>query len=148
MTVLSAFLALPRRDRRLLLHALVTLVAVRLALRVVAVDRLRRPVGPARPRARPADQVAWAVRAASRRLPGTTCLASALATQRLLAREGHASQLTIGVARNDRGFAAHAWVVCEGVTLVGGDESPGYTPLLAWSSTAAVRPDGAAPDRT
>lgn len=148
MTAISAFLALPGGDRRLLLHALMTLVAVRLALRIVPVDRLRRAVGPARRRARPANRIAWAVRAASRRLPGTTCLASALAAQRLLSREGHVCQLTIGVTRNDRGFAAHAWVACEGITLVGGEESADYTPLVAWSSHSSARPEGRAPDRT
>jgi hypothetical protein len=148
MTGISAFLALPGGDRRLLLQALVTLVAVRLALRLVPVDRLRRPVGPTRRGARPAERIAWAVRAAARRLPGTTCLASALAAQRLLSRAGHVCQVTIGVARNDRGFSAHAWVVCEGVTLVGGEESVGYTPLVAWSSRTAAQPDSAASDRT
>jgi hypothetical protein len=148
MTGIAAFVALPGSDRRLLLQALATLVAVRLALRLVPVDRLRRPAGPVRAGARPAERIAWAVRAASRRLPGTTCLASALAAQRLLSRAGHVCELTIGVARDDSGFAAHAWVVCEGVTLVGGDESVDYTPLVAWSSRTAARPDGAAPDRT
>lgn len=148
MTVLSPFLALAGRDRRLLLHALATLIGVRLALRFVPLDRLRRPVGRARPDARSADRIAWAVRAASRRLPGTTCLVAALAAQRLLSREGHVCQLTIGVARNDRGLAAHAWVVCEGATLVGGEECVDYTPLVAWSSDSPARPDGAARDRS
>lgn len=147
MTPIAAFLALPGGDRRLLLHALATLVGLRLALRVVPVERLRRPVSRGRPHARPAERIGWAVRAASHRLPGTTCLASALAAQRLLAREGHDCQLTIGVARSERGLAAHAWVVCQGVTLVGGEESVGYTPLVAWSSGSTARPDGAARDR-
>lgn len=149
MTPLSALLALPGGDRRLLLRALVTLAGVRLALRVVPVDRLRRRVGRTRPHARTAERIAWAVQAASRRLPGTTCLASALAAQRLLARDGHDCQLTIGVARNERGFAAHAWVVCDGVTLVGGEESVDYTPLVAWSSDASARrPDSIMRDRS
>lgn len=139
MTPLAAFLALPRCDRRLLLRALTTLVGVRLALRIVPVDRLRRRVCRTRPYARPAERIAWAVRTASRGLPGTTCLVSALAAQRLLARDGHDCQLTIGVARNERGLAAHAWVMCDGVTLVGGEESAGYTPLIAWSSDVSAR---------
>lgn len=149
MMPLSAFLALPAGDRRLLLSALATLAGIRLALRVVPVERLRRRVACGRPHARSAERIAWAVHAASRRLPGTTCLASALAAQRLLARDGHDCQLTIGVARNERGFAAHAWVVCDGVTLVGGEESVGYTPLLAWSSDASARqPDSIVRDRS
>ncbi|MGD9883318.1 MAG: lasso peptide biosynthesis B2 protein [Reyranella sp.] len=148
MTPLTTFLALPGGDRRLLLDALLTLVGVRLALRVVRADRLRRPLGRARPHARPAERIAWAVQAASRRLPGTTCLAAALAAQRLLAREGHDCQLTIGVARSQRGLAAHAWVVRNGVTLVGGEASAGYKPLVAWSGEPSARPDSAACDRS
>lgn len=148
MTPVAAFLALPAGDRRLLLHAFVTVAVLRLALRLVPLERLRRPAGRARPNARSAERIAWAVRAASRRLPGTTCLVSALAAQRLLSREGHVCQLTIGVARNERELAAHAWIVCGGVTLVGGEESVGYTPLVAWSSDAPARSGGAARDRT
>ena len=139
MTGLSTFLALSGRDRRLLVQAGMAVVFVRSALRFVAADRLRRPVEKAGPQAWPAERIGWAVRAASRRLPGTTCLASALAAQRLLADEGHVCELTIGVARNDRGFAAHAWVVCDGQVLVGGEESDNFTPLMAWTSDSRAR---------
>ena len=69
------------------------------------------------------QQVSWAVHAVSRRLPGTQCLPRSLATQALLAREGIASELRLGVAQAPRGIRAHAWVECDGEALAG--EGPG-----------------------
>jgi hypothetical protein len=139
MKSVAAFLALPGRDRVLLLEAFATILGVRLALAMVAVDRVRDWAGHVKPGTGPADRTAWAVRTAWRRLPGTSCLAAALALHRLLSRQGHLSQLTIGVAAGKDGFAAHAWVICDGRIVLGGEESEGYTPLLAWESTG--RPD-------
>jgi hypothetical protein len=79
-----------------------------------------------------ASRIAWAVSAASRRMPGTSCLISAFALQRLLSRAGHESELHIGVAMHGQKFAAHAWVVCEGRILIGAREDDPYTPLVAW----------------
>jgi hypothetical protein len=139
MRSVATFLALSGRDRFLLLEAFATILGVRLALALVAVDRVRGWAGRLKPGTKPADRIAWAVRTVWRRLPGTSCLAAALALHRLLSRQGHPSQLTIGVASGKDGFAAHAWLICDGEILLGGEESAGYTPLLAWESTG--RPD-------
>jgi type II secretory pathway component PulM len=68
--------------------------------------------------------IARAVRSASRRVPSASCLTQALATQVLLARAGHASELRIGVAREEgeegEGLLAHAWVEVAGQVLIGG----------------------------
>lgn len=80
----------------------------------------------------PADRLAWAIRTAARRLPGTSCLASALALQRMLSAGGLDSELHIGVARNDGDFAAHAWLTHRGEILVGEEEHEDYTRLVAW----------------
>jgi hypothetical protein len=78
-------------------------------------------------------RIVRAVGAAERRSPvGSTCLATALAAQALLARHGYAASLRIGVKRSASGeFAAHAWLVREGRVIVGGPaEAIGdYTPL-------------------
>lgn len=137
MRRLTSFAALSARDRRLLLKAVGTVVLVRLGLRLFAVDRVRLWAQRAGTGAIPVDRVAWSVRAASRALPGTTCLASAFALQGLLSRQGHASELHIGVARGSEGFAAHAWLACEGRVLVGEEEQGSFTPLLAWPSVKA-----------
>lgn len=67
----------------------------------------------------PVAGLEWAVRAASRRIPMATCLTQALALQFLLARAGHPSEIHIGVRKGDeKGFESHAWVECEGHTLL------------------------------
>lgn len=66
-------------------------------------------------------RIAWAVRTASRPIPGATCLTQALATQILLAASDYPSTLRIGVARDHlRRPTAHAWVEVCGKVLVGG----------------------------
>ena len=137
MRRLVAFLALPAGDRRLLLRALSTLAMVRVGLVLFPVAHVRawatrRGTGTAA-----IGRLVWSVGAASRALPGTKCLASALALQRLLSREGHASELHIGVARNAQGFAAHAWLSCGGRILLGEEEHEEFTPLVAWTSAGS-----------
>ncbi|MCF8534158.1 MAG: lasso peptide biosynthesis B2 protein [Reyranella sp.] len=132
MRAVAAFVALPGRDRVLLLRAVATVAAVRLALHLFTVDRLRAWAGRLKPGKRPVDRIVWAVSAASRWLPGTTCLGSALALQRLLSGEGHASELHIGVARSGEQFSAHAWLACEGRILIGEPEHDRFTRLVTW----------------
>jgi len=134
MRRVAAFLALPGSDRFLLLEALATIAAVRVALHLTSVDRLRSWAARVKPGTGSVDRISWAVRVASRLLSGTTCLGSALVLQRLLSTQGHASELHIGVAKQDQRFAAHAWVVCEGRILMGDDEHDDYTRLLTWKS--------------
>jgi hypothetical protein len=75
-------------------------------------------------------EIAWAIRVASRSVPGARCLAQALAAQVLLSWLGYASRLHIGVALEDQ-FEAHAWVECNGMVVVGGAEKiTRYTPIL------------------
>jgi len=130
----AAFFILPPGDRLLLLEALTALAAVRIALPFVAVERVRAWAARMAPGTRPVDRIVWAVGAASRWLPGTTCLTSALALQRLLSRQGHASELHIGVARREEKFSAHAWLVCDGRVLMGELEHDGFTRLVAWKA--------------
>ncbi|SRR5258706_9764451 len=65
--------------------------------------------------------VGRAVASAARRLPGTRCLAAALAAEALLRRHGLPSSLRLGVAAaGAAGIEAHAWVV-SGREVVAGD---------------------------
>ena len=50
--------------------------------------------------------------------PRATCLTQALALNRLLSSDGHASTGLIGVRKDDAGFAAHAWVEWRGGPLL------------------------------
>ena len=68
----------------------------------------------------PAD-LAWAVRAAARRVPKAACLTQALALESLLADAGIRAEVRIGVARRaDGSFEAHAWLEHDGRILIGG----------------------------
>jgi hypothetical protein len=76
------------------------------------------------------DEAVWAVTAAARRVPGTRCLAFALALRGLLAQAGMPADLRIGVAAGDaRSLKAHAWVECGGRTLSWGEDVDGYSVL-------------------
>ena len=157
MRRVATFLALPRADRRLAFEAVSTLVAVRIALHWIAIERLRAWAGRVTPATRPLEKsakksierIVWAVGAASRLLPRTTCLASALTLQRVLSKEGHGSDLHIGVAKDGEKFSAHAWLACEGRILVGEVEHGRFTQLVAWKAVGdpgpavAGKPDAA-----
>jgi hypothetical protein len=132
MKTIASFAALTREDRTLLLKAGATLVLVRLALHLLPLARVRAWATRRGRAGAAAGRIAWAVSAASRRMPGTSCLIAAFALQRLLSRAGHESELHIGVAKREEKFAAHAWVVCEGRILIGAREDDPYTPLVAW----------------
>lgn len=134
MRRLAAFLALPGRDRALLIEAFATLVVVRGALRLLTIERLRAWASRLGQGNKPVDRIVWAVHTASRYLPGTTCLSSALALQRLLSSQGHGTELHIGVARDHQGFAAHAWVLHEGRVLIGEQGQDRYTILTTWKA--------------
>ena len=116
---------LAERDRRLFVWSAFLLGSIRLGLWLLPFERLRCLLARA---ARwscqaSADRVVWAVRAASRYVPMSTCLTQALATQVLLGRADRPASVRIGVAR-DRGgrLRAHAWVESQGKVLIGGLE--------------------------
>ena len=75
-------------------------------------------------------RVAWGVAAAARLVPGASCLTQALAGQYLLARQGKASKITIGIER-DSGprLKAHAWLMSGDHIVLGGSIN-GFTHLV------------------
>ena len=134
--MMRRFIQLPGEKRAILLRAFWSLVIWRLGLWLLSVRTLRQQTRIMRRRVRkqhPIDRVVWAVNAAARYVPAATCLTQALAAQSLLTRNGHSSQLHIGVAKGpDREFGAHAWVQCHDRIVIGGGEMDRYTPLLTW----------------
>lgn len=79
-----------------------------------------------------AAQAAWAVDTVARALPGTRCLARALALRTLLDAGGLAARLRIGVAADGAGgIRAHAWVECDGAAFDCGEDPRGYAPFPA-----------------
>ncbi|MGH7935039.1 MAG: lasso peptide biosynthesis B2 protein [Candidatus Binataceae bacterium] len=136
---LTKLYALDRSERRLLIRAAVTVTAVRAALVVMPFDRMRRrwtlPTGDRRgdelaPRPAAAN-IAWAVAAGSRIVPGgRNCLVRAFATRALLSRYGYPSVVRIGAAKMEAGqFRAHAWLESDGNVLIGDLELSEYLPL-------------------
>ena len=131
-------------EHRLLMGTVPLVLAVRLALwalpsRVIVrrVQRASARVAEAGRRGHSADSIAWAVDAAARRIPRASCLTQAVAAQYLLLRNGHESELRVGVARGAEGFRAHAWIEHGGRILVGGAKSAVFTPLPGFSDTRA-----------
>lgn len=140
MQRLRKFVHLNKRDRRLLVSAALLLGTIRLGLWLLPFQTLLRLL--ARMTKTPdelqktdrvcVNKVVWAVAVASRYMPGgVKCLARALATQVLLGRRGHRTQLRIGVAKSSGGqLEAHAWVESQGTIVIGGlKDLARFTPL-------------------
>jgi hypothetical protein len=130
MMWLNRWRELPAADRSLVREALLEVSGVRLALHVRPMAALKRDVVPERVAA-DLSRISWAVKAAARVVPRATCLAQALAMQRMLAKRGCPSKMEVGVARNHKGLEAHAWLVCDGEVVIGGEEAALFVPLEA-----------------
>jgi len=78
------------------------------------------------------DDVTEAISRAARLLPGTHCLAQALAGQAMLARHGHRSTLHLGVEKHGSGVRAHAWVEIGGRVLTGSLPAARFRVLAAF----------------
>lgn len=97
-----------------------------------------------------ARDAAWAVEAAAQRLLGRRpCLPQALVGQWLLRRAGVETKLKIGVARDESGVRAHAWLEHAGQVVVGGRGSAVlYVPLapIVTSQVATTLQSASMPD--
>jgi hypothetical protein len=141
---LHTFFGLSRLERRLALNSIALVAVVRVGLWLLPFRAMQRGCeklgGVRRGRGGEAgtQEIARAVRLASRYVPRATCLVQALATQILLGRHGHAGQVHIGVALDAKlGFRAHAWVESQGKVLVGwAEELDRYAPMLILDANA------------
>ena len=147
----------PWRNWGLLLYTVMLTVCVRACLSLYSLNRViwaLRRVAAELPQRLPATRryrlrAAWAARAVGRRfLPERPCLTQALVLQYLLLRRGDdEAELHIGVAKNEDGLQAHAWVERNGQVLIGGADSPqeyerfGDLARKVRSTTPADRPD-------
>lgn len=137
MSPLRKWRKLAPAERRLLARAWLLLGMIRVALWLLpfrVVHRLLARTQTSPPRCS-IEQIGWAVAVAGVYLPWATCLPQALTAQVLLRRNGHAADLKIGVARDDRGrLEAHAWVESTGQIVIGGSATTvaRYTPLPAF----------------
>lgn len=77
-----------------------------------------------------AGSVGRAIDSAALRLPGTRCLARALAAEALLSRHGLPAALHLGVARGEGGgLDAHAWVLSGRDLVAGGGDLSRWSPV-------------------
>ena len=142
MKQFRAFAQLTHQEQRLLLEAFITLAICRARLRTQNIERLQAWTTRPGNRAIAVNRLAWAVEVASRRMPGATCLCRALALQRLLAKNGHSSELIIGVEKNNDRFGAHAWLIYGGQVLIGASQLGKYELLGAWPSKTNLTESG------
>lgn len=136
--IVTRFGRLSPTERVLFLQTVLLVLAIRVGLLVLPVRAVRRRLvirtdDKSAALNHSVEQIVWAVRAASRYVPGATCLTQALAAQRLLGRSGHHASVRIGVRKDDqRGFQAHAWVICGEQIVIGGPEVDHFVPMLTW----------------
>ena len=153
MRVFRRFIVLDRAERSLLWQSWRALWAFRLGLWLLPLPRLRSlaakswHAASAEPnsaksnsaKSNDANQVSpakigLAITRASRAVPHSTCLVQALGAQWVLGRRGWDSHLHVGVIKQQGRLGAHAWIECEGATVVGGEGLERYTPILRWEN--------------
>jgi hypothetical protein len=126
---LKTFAGLKRRDQALLGRAFACLLSCKARLLLTNFAQLQAWATDTGNGAEPMDRIRWAMGVALQLAPGATCLCRALALQRLLARNGHQSDLRIGVKKCGDDFRAHAWLLHEGQIVMGSTESEQYEVL-------------------
>jgi len=132
MRRLKRFAQLTPTEKRILIRVLFVVGLARAGLSFFSTDTARKIAAKAATGASGSlEQVVWAVTVVSRYLPGATCLTQALAAQALLTQSGFPSQVEIGVAKDElRRLKAHAWVVCHGQVVLGGQQSSHYNSII------------------
>ncbi|WP_096786092.1 lasso peptide biosynthesis B2 protein [Rhodobacter sp. CZR27] len=148
MRRLRRILTLKPREVVALADALQTVLRIRLAIARRRTDAVRAATAAlgaeAEAPAAELRRVAWSVSAASRLVPGATCLTQALAGQRLLARRGYVSTVRISLpGGGEADFRPHAWLLSGNVIALGGSAADYgiHRPLLDYDS--AGRADAA-----
>jgi hypothetical protein len=133
--------ALGTSERAWIVRAAVTLALTRVGLWILPLGALRRLLDTHQRDRRSSDPrvIAWAVAAAGRRIPWSTCLVEALAADYLLRRAGFAPELRIGMRRGASvvPLEAHAWVMCGGQVLIGNDQALDQYVVLSPSGAAS-----------
>jgi hypothetical protein len=137
MNRFKKFFCLPNSEKVLLIKALLILAAVRVILWIRPSNSIREPFFKISPNSydpRPSqitpDKIVWAVTIAGQYIPGSACLAKALAAQIMLSRAHYPSNLRIGVSRqNEDQLEAHAWLESGGRVIMGGSGLERYTKL-------------------
>jgi hypothetical protein len=136
MSRLRKFLCLDWQERRLFVQSVLLLTFLRAAFWLLPFKQINEYLARYAKRRRAGrdmskERVISLVRMASAFLPSSTCLIQALAAKYQLERFGLDAQLHFGVAKENGRLLAHAWLQCDGETVLGGEIAPRYTPLVA-----------------
>lgn len=123
-------------DARFLAVAWALLSFYRAALWIAPYRLVKRAL-PSRKSTRPAPawaqaRVRWAVSEAKHATVAATCLPQAMTAHTLLAVQGYASIIRIGVRRGENGaIQAHAWVLADDAVVIGddGERLESFAPL-------------------
>ena len=89
--------------------------------------------------------VGWAIGVAARYVPWqANCFVQAIAAHRWLRDYGYKSFLRLGVAREQTGLSAHAWLEWQGIAVTGGNSTSQYTTLFPMGSAdlSTIKPEG------
>jgi hypothetical protein len=134
MRKFTKLLSKPAADWALVLQAAASLLISQIGLYFLRFESLHRWATRANrtKQTLPVSKLIWAATVGTRIMPNSTCLVRALATSRLLARNGYKSTLHIGVRRTDGEFEAHAWVEYDGRAIVDTGEALHFTRLCSW----------------
>ncbi|MBE9005962.1 lasso peptide biosynthesis B2 protein [Fortiea sp. LEGE XX443] len=141
MTRLLKLLQLTYSDRQILLNTFVLLGLVRLGMRLLSFNTLRKIINKnSKPNPRlekiSLNKIVWAINLSTRYTPGgAKCLARALTCQVLMTRYGYSPELRIGVVKDEAGnLEAHAWIETQGQVVIGYlSDLPRFTPLPSFS---------------
>jgi hypothetical protein len=124
MKALLRFFALSARRRALLIASLLLLPFIDISLRLAGYNKTRlildraylhRRQDPGANRAQVLQDVAWAVSAASRRVPfAASCLRRSILIAQFLRQHRITAKIQFAVRRSNGRLAAHAWVECDG----------------------------------
>jgi hypothetical protein len=128
MRAVTRFWQLSARRRALLLEAAASLALASAGLRLLPFKRaIRLGSVPLRSAVTgKAEDVAWAIEAAARRVPWrAVCIHKGIAAQRMLRSRGLDATLHYGIGNDaDRdALAAHVWVNIDGAPVIGGEEA-------------------------
>jgi hypothetical protein len=144
MVTLSRFFMLPGREQRLIIEAVLSLLAVQLAFAVLpfprALQLLRVVQGETligRVAAAEACEVGCAITRAARYVPfRAACLQQAFAALLILRRRGLAATVHLGLAREvgANALKAHAWSCCGEVPVTGVEAAQGFVEVTAFKA--------------
>ena len=129
---LRAFAKLSPARRRALASAVWALLRARLVVRLASLDRMKRWALSTGTGAMSQQDAVWAMEKAYGIAPASTCLCKAIAMQHLLSKNGHVSELKIGVQLAGGDFSAHAWLEADGQILVGAESAADHHLLTGW----------------